>query len=255
MANAEPAPSGRWKFFLGLAPAVLFWAVLVAWLAYLLYDQTRWWRRTDEANLHEWLDESRNFRKSLPELIRDYVAEQRKTRDGSAADVASPDLQARADEIHEQLAAMGDPTRIYQGQLPLFPEIYRLQVQFADPAVPPITWDSPVPRPRQQGQVHRLEHPVREGGEIVARIVCEYRLHAYARSRRDEAERAGAEWMAGALVVVAGIVALIWVYTFLTRERRRELHQIRTQREKEHAERLLLENELRVREAENGRDE
>ena len=140
---------------------------------------------------------------------------------------------------------MADPTRIYQGQLPLFPEVYQLAVHFRDPSIPAIVWDSPVPRPRQQRQVRRLDHPVYDGAELIGWIRCEYRLHAFAKARRDEEERARVQWIVGALVVTAGVVALAWVATFLTRECRRERRRVMAEREKEHAERLLLENQLR----------
>src|SRR5262249_22010789 len=52
-----------------------------------------------------------------------------------------------------------------------------------------------------------------------------------------------------------GVVALVWVYAFLMRERRRELVQIHVQQAKEHAEKLLLENQLRIHEAEHAREE
>src|SRR5262249_57391655 len=110
--------------------------------------------------VREWLDESRVSRKSLRELARDYAAEYRKHRDESNAAVVSPELQDRADEIHEQLAAMADPTRINQGYLPLFPEIYRIELHFDEPGIAPIVWDSPVPRPRQTGQVQHRDHAV-----------------------------------------------------------------------------------------------
>src|SRR5947208_17106931 len=111
-----PVPRGRWRFLLGLAPAIIFWAILVGWLAYTLYDQTRWWRKADEANLREWLDESRVFRKSLPELARDYAAEHRKHRgeaDAALAPAELPEeLKDRADESREPLSALPDPPRI-----------------------------------------------------------------------------------------------------------------------------------------------
>jgi signal transduction histidine kinase len=254
--NTDSGPPARWKFYLGIAPAVVFWAVLVGWLSYTLYDQTRWWRKADEANLREWLDESRVFRKSLPELARDYVAEFRKHRgEANVGPDSSPELQDRADEIHEQLAAMADPTRINQGFLPLFPEIYRIELHFDEPGIAPVIWESPVPRPRQPGQVQQFDDPVTAGRERVGWIHIEYRLHAFNKSRRDEEERARTEWIVGGLVLAASALALIWVYLFLTRERRREFGQLSMQREKEHAEKLLLEQQLRVREAEHVKEE
>src|SRR5262245_57389605 len=104
-----------WKYVRGLTPPVLVLAVLVGWLAYLLYSRAHWWQETDENNLREWLNEAVVFRKSLPELVREYLKSQ------------YPDA-TKAEEIAEQLKALGVPTRMYQGQLPLFPEIYRLEL-------------------------------------------------------------------------------------------------------------------------------
>src|SRR5262249_32167721 len=109
--------------------------------------------------------------------------------------------------------------------------------------------------PGPRGQAQQLDAREPAGRERVGWIHCEYRLHAFNKSRRDEEERARAEWIVGALVLAASALALIWVYLFLTRERRRELGQLSIQREKEHAEKLLLEQQLRVREAEHVKEE
>ena len=61
-----------WKVVRALAPAVLFWAALVGWLAYLLSERTDLGPEADEASVHEWIDEARAFRKTLPELVREY---------------------------------------------------------------------------------------------------------------------------------------------------------------------------------------
>lgn len=240
------------RLLLGLAPVVLFGAILVGWLAYTLYDQTRWWQRADEANLREWLDESRVFRKSLPELIRDYVAAARQARQQGTY---LPDADERRRDIVEQLAALTDPTRLYASQLPLFPEIYRLRVRFDDPALPPIEWKSPAPRPRQTLQIRTLTHPVVDGGSEIGRIECDYRVHAYNKTRRDEEERVRIEMVVIGLLVAVGIAAAIWVSAFLARERRRELGEWKMRQEKEHAERLLLEQQLRIRDAERAKEE
>ena len=135
MAENITAPPTGWRFALGLAPALLFWGVLVGLLANSLYARTRWWREADEANLAEWLTEARPFRKSLPELARDYLDECKRFATSNGAD-GDPD--DKADEIREQLRALVDPTRVYQGQIPLFPEVYRLEVQFPDSTLEPI---------------------------------------------------------------------------------------------------------------------
>src|SRR5262249_19838411 len=111
-----PNPSAQvWKYVRGLAPPVIVLAVLVGWLAYALYARVHFWQEADEYNLREWVNEARNFRKTLPELVREYLDR--------------PD-DLKAQEIEEHLRGLGDPTKRHQGQLPLFPLIYRLEVKF-----------------------------------------------------------------------------------------------------------------------------
>ena len=250
--NWNPEPWSQRRILLGLAPVMIFGAIVVGWLAYTLYDQTRWWRRADEANLREWLDESRVFRKSLPELVRDYVAGIRQARTQGTGWADADDYRQN---IAEQLTALTDPTRLYASQLPLFPEVYRITITFDDRSLAPIEWKSPAPRPRQTRQILTLTYPITDGDEPIARIECDFRVHAYNKSRRDEEEQARTEMVVIGLLVVAGIAASIWVSAFLARERRRELGEWKIRQEKEHAERRLLEQQLRIREAEHAKEE
>src|SRR5262249_25440152 len=150
---------------------------------YALYERSQVARQTDEANLVEWLDESRVFRKSLPELVREYLAERERVK---AEDASEDETTERADEIHEQLKVLADPTRAYQGLLPMFPEIYRLEVRFEDPSIRPIAWVSPAPMPRQQSQnrVRVLDHHLLGESDSRAVLHCEYRLHAFNKVQR-----------------------------------------------------------------------
>ena len=88
------------------------WVALVGVLVYLVYARTAWLEQADQAHLREWLDESRVFRKTLPDLAGEYVAlrEQGLPADDDA-------VVRKAEEIAEQLQAMGDPSRMYQGYL------------------------------------------------------------------------------------------------------------------------------------------
>jgi len=251
-----PLPGRR--FARGLAPAIILFMVLIGWLAHTLYSRTHWWQETDEANLREWLDEARVFRKSMPELIREFIAEndrQRSVPAGSAVD--SELLQTKATEIRDQLMTLADPTRAYPGQLPLFPEIYRLEVRFADARLEPILWESPAPPPRRQNQtqVQDLDHFLLGQSDRRAWLHVEYRLHAFNKIRQDEEQRAKITWGVAAMVLIATVGALVWVYLSLRRERAREVAQLQVEQKKEHAERLALENELRRQEAEHHRDE
>lgn len=244
-----------WKFVRALAPAVLFWGALVGWLAYLLAERTDLGPETDEANLREWIDEARSFRKTLPELIREYlflVSEH--------GGPSSPAVQSKASEIRVQLKAMVDPVRLYQGQLPVFPEIYRLEVEFLDPAAgtEPITWDSPVPRPREpsRAKVQSLDHPVSGApGKAGAVVRCEYRMHAFNKLQRDEKRRQAVYWIVGSVVFGGSALGLAWVYLFLRRERARELAQLEAEKAREHAEVLWLAAKVEAQEAERATEE
>jgi signal transduction histidine kinase len=243
---AEPVIVPWWKYVRALGPVVLFWAALVGWLAYLLAERARMGPETDEANLHEWIDEARSFRKTVPELVREYLHR----LDGYNGNPDAPEVQLKAQEIAEQLKAMADPLRRYQGQLPSFPEIYKLEVRFPPtrPGVNPIVWESPAPGPKDKNQSHvrHLFHPT--GTEAV--IYCEYRVHAFSKLQRDEAQRQGLLWLVAGVVLGGSLLALVWVWMFLRRERQRELAQVEAERAREHAEVLMLAAKVEAQEAE-----
>ncbi len=240
MADRHPFAWGKYAKALG--PAVAFWLILVGSLAYLLFERTRAAGSVDEANLHEWLDEARSFRKSTPELAREYAAR----LDAADNDTSAEDVRLKAEEIGEQLKAMADPLRLYQGQLPLFPEIYTLEVRMLDrpETVKPVVWASPVPRPRRQNQdqVRPLYHHVRDtAGKPVAVLTCEYRIHAFNKLQRDEQVRQRFLYIAGGVVFGGSVLALVWVYMFLRRERERERKEMQTETDLEHAHVVALE--------------
>lgn len=225
----------EWKYIRGLTPPVLVLALLVGWLGYALYARVQWWQDADEYNLREWLSEARVFRKTLPELVREYLA----TRD-----------PYKAEEIGQQLEALGNPTRMYQGQLPLFPEIYRLEVRFADrlsPTPAPIVWDYDAP---QKSQARSLEYKLLGEHDDRAVLRVQYQLHAYNKRQRDEEQRQALILSVGVLAAAAAVLAGAWIYFFLKRERQRELLRLKAEQQIEHAEKLILENELMRKEAE-----
>jgi signal transduction histidine kinase len=248
---ADPVPLPWWKFVRALAPAVLFWAALVFWLAYLLGERTDQGAESDEALVREWIDEVRSFRKTLPELAREYAQK----LDETGADVSNPEVKAKAQEIDQQLQAMVDPVRKYQGQLPAFPEVYRIEVSFPGrpETVVPVTWDSPAPRPREQNRTHvrTLDYPIPgPDGKPTAVVRCEYRMHAFNKLQREEAQRQTVYWLIGGVVLGGSGLALAWVYMFLRRERERELIQLEAEKAREHAEVLMLAAKVDVQEAE-----
>src|SRR5262245_63642760 len=121
---AEPVTFPWWKVVRALAPAVLFWAALVGWLAYLLTERAGQSQEQDEAVVREWIDEARSFRKTLPELIREYAQRLDEYQD----DTTRPEVQVKAKEIAVMGMALMDPVRLSEGQLAVFYDIYRIQV-------------------------------------------------------------------------------------------------------------------------------
>ena len=253
MADSPAVP--WWKYVRALAPAVLFWAVLVGWLSYLLSDRTRSGPENDDANIREWIDETRPFRKTLPEVIREFV----RRVDEYDGDPTAFEVQIKFEEIAEQVKVMADPIRQYQGQLPLFPEVYRIELSFPGrDSLMPIVWDSPVPRPQGQtrSRVRGLDYVVATtDGRVAAIVHCEYRLHAFNKMQRDEEQRQGVFWVVVGVVLGGSVLALVWVYLFLRRERRREVEQLEVEKAREHAEVLMLAAKIEAQEAERAAEE
>jgi signal transduction histidine kinase len=223
---------------------MLVLAILVGWVGYALYRQAQWSQEADEYNLREWLNEARVFRQTLPELVREYL----ECRTPEEAD-------DKAEEIREQLQALGNPTRMYQGQLPLFPDVYRIEITFGgglNPLPEPLIWDSEVPRP---SRVRSLQYRLLGDADERAQLVVVYQLHAYNKRQRDEEQRQTQVLVIGVLAAASTLLAAVWIWFFLRRARQRELQRLFTQQQIEHAEKLALENELKRQEAERRQEE
>ena len=203
------------------------------------------------------VSQARNFRKTLPELVRDYLRQ----RDEDPANADPQRLQDKRDEIDEQMRSLTEPTRAYLNQLPGFPVIYKLEVILPATdaeAETRIAWDSPLPRPRQhqqdQSRVRVLEYAPLTG-EPRARLRCEYQMHAFNKLQRREAERRRVNLVAGAVLVAATLLATLFVARFLARERDRDMQRLTALAQAEHRELELLETRLQQREAEHAREE
>lgn len=250
-----PARRALFGYVWGLTPVILVWALLVGWLAKTLYDRATWSEEADAATVREWLDEARNFRKTLPELVRDYV----RLRDEDPAGTIDPRrLATKRAEIEEQMRSLVEPTRTYLNQLPSFPEIYRIEVAIdVGGRREEMAWTSPLPRPRQQTRAAVSGLAYRPLGDADGRAVisCEYRLHAFNRLQRQDEEHRRRSLVAGALLVAATLLAALFVARFLRRERQREVQRLTAVAEAEHHERELLATRLRQREAERAKQE
>src|ERR1700756_3378990 len=166
-----------------LGVPLALWVLFLGLLISLVRTRSHSGQEYDEAALREWIQEARIFRDTLPELARKYLA--------MAIDPhADPALvAARSAELHDQLTALADPLRIYPSELPLFPNLYRMELQFVTDrpgSPPPIIWQPQIPRPRDAAQVHQLTEPVSTRPGQEAYLHVEYQLHAFNKRQRDE---------------------------------------------------------------------
>ena len=231
-----------WRYLRGLAAPILLWGLFVYVLTDTLRARLHGDEEYDRDALKEWIEESRVFRDTLPEMVKEYI---------QAADPERKRLEQM--QIREQLETLGNPTKMYQGQMILFPSLYRLELVFPnDQALPPIVWESGVPRTGLSNQVRRLDHPLL-GGQALLRM--EYQLHAY--NKRQQIEQAAnlrLRWMS-VLAVAATALAVLWIILVQRRERERERQRLLAQQQIGQAERLLLTEELRRQEAERRHEE
>jgi signal transduction histidine kinase len=233
-----------------MAVPLLLWGLFVYVLSDALRAQVRGANEYDEAALREWIEESRVFRETLPEMVRDYL-------DDADPEKGKPEeLPVEEQQIAEQLRSLAKPTKIYQGQLPLFPAIYRLELDFpGHTTLAPIVWESGIPRPRQQGQVRRLDHELLGPKDRRAILHFEYQLHAFNKRQRDEQlAQIRLRWITG-LTIAATALTFLWLILMQRQQRERERQRQAAREQIDRAERLLLEGELRRQEVERKHEE
>ncbi|MFO0800582.1 MAG: sensor histidine kinase [Gemmataceae bacterium] len=230
MSSVIPPPSVR-RYVWRLAPLVVLWFIPVGWVGWQLAARGGWTRETDEADIREWLNETRVFRKPLPELVREYA----ETTDAER-------LRLKADEIDAHLTALAEPTRQYAGKLPLFPDVYAIAVELPGRDPPPgrdahPAWRSPIPRPGAdaKGRVRVLEFDAGGG-----RVRCEYRTHSLNRFEQEQRERRVGQFAAVAVLVAGFAVVSYFVVRFLRRERDREVRDYEDRLAAEHRELALV---------------
>ncbi len=248
--SSPPRPTPRLeslgRMFVVLSPLLLVGLALVAVLLYVLYAWTEVVEQGDQANLREWLNESRIHRKTLPQLAEEFLALQ---ADPAAGSTTGELARVKAREIEAQLLALAEPTRIYPDQLPLFPHIYQIQIRCypegfqADREPILLEWESGLPRPQPQmhSQVRALEYPLLGEDDPRAWVRCEYRLHVFSRLEEAEQTSRRLSWIFGGILFVATLLAGFGVYRLLVRE-------LRVATELEHSQRTALEADLQLNE-------
>ena len=239
-----------WRYVRALAAPLLLWTLFVIFLikpmqTWLQGDQTY-----DEAAMQEWIEETRGFHETLPEMVRDYF----RTLDHARGDEPGLDfeLSGKAERIREHLKALGNATKMYDGQLPLFPRIYSFNMQLQGIAGAPasnVGWDSNMPR--HSGQYRQLDYHI----DNRAVLSIQYQLHAYNKQQRSEQIGAARLRWVGLLAVAGTLVAGLWFALVQHRERERDRQRTLALQKIDQAEHLRLEEELRRRDAEQRQEE
>ncbi len=262
-----------WRMFgryaRALGPPLVLWALLLVTLREPMRTWLRGENTYDKDALQEWLEEARaGNRETLPELIDAYLALARRRTEllnwpapsdpEQAHQLRVQQFQAEQGriikrvEIQTHLQGLGVPaTKMYSGQMLLFPTIYRLEVRLDDEPDTPITWDSQLPS--EAGTYREMElrlHPR-------ARVFVRYQLHAYNKRHRLEQEHARKLQQLGGLAIAATILGVAWMILLQRRERERERQRLlaqqqvdRAERRHAEAERQLLEQRLATQAAE-----
>src|SRR5262249_35280227 len=119
-----------WRYARGLAAPVLLWALFAIALVEPLQSWLRGYDAYDEATWREWIQQTGISRETVSDRPRAYLADLDKARrvDRRFDPTHDPQQVLKAEKIQEHLRAMGEPTKMYAGQLPGFPVIYRLEL-------------------------------------------------------------------------------------------------------------------------------
>jgi signal transduction histidine kinase len=230
-----------------LAVPLALWALLLLGFSDPLHLWVHGQEDYDIAALKEWLEEARGGRESLPELVRAYLgtlADLERLPEDARQLARETTLVARREEIAEHLQVLGLPaTRLYAGQLPLFPTFYRLEVRFQREDENPIIWDSALPtNPSQYQELSMDLH--------AAQVIVHYQLHAYNKRQAIEQQHRHRLWMLALLALAATGLGLAWAGFQYRRDLRRERDQRLAENQAREAERLLLEQRLATQAAE-----
>ena len=109
MSAVQAQAPSVWRYAQRIVPLGVLWAVLVGLLVWLLYARATWNEESDRADVREWLDNSRVFRKTLSEQTRDYAD---LLQGADPGNVHAERVASKRAEIEEHLRALVEPTRM-----------------------------------------------------------------------------------------------------------------------------------------------
>ena len=152
--------------------------------------------------MEEWFNEARIGQADLVGLAR-------RVQELARRNQATQEEREAREDLLEFLDALGVPTSItINQQLPLFPNIYRLAVEFDDPNVKAVEWSSGLPRPFGAATKEWL---VDLAGGSGTKVRAEGQLRTYqVRRAQEEDRRRGARKALAITSVVLG-ASIFWL--------------------------------------------
>lgn len=239
----------QWRSWLELAlgavivPALIMVSIMFFWRDAKIFvpiDQSD----LERGIMEEWFNEARIGQVDLVGLAKKVQELARENCGGQE------EIEARENML-EFLDALGVPTSItINQQLPLFPNIYKLGVEFDDPNVKAVEWSSGLPKPLGSAS---KEWVVELAGGDGIRVRAEGQLRTYqVRRAQEEDRRRGARKALAitSMVLISSIFWLAWSIRqrALSRKERRKVReaQLEAAAEVSHAkeEKMAAEAEL-----------
>jgi signal transduction histidine kinase len=199
--------------------------------------------------MEEWFNEARIGQADLVGLAR-------RVQELARRNQATQEEREAREDLLEFLDALGVPTSItINQQLPLFPNIYRLAVEFDDPDVKAVEWSSGLPRPFGAATKEWL---VDLAGGSGTKVRAEGQLRTYQVRRAQEEDRRRGARKALAITSVVLSASIFWLgwsirQRALSRKEKRKIREsqleaaaevFHAREEKLAAEAELLQNRL-----------
>ena len=178
-------------------------------------------------------------------MVRDYLHSLDQAKD--KGDAFAFELSEKEEKIREHFKALGNVTKMYDGQLLLFLKLYRFTLTVTPTPglqAKTIVWDSDLSR--LSGQYREMNYAIDDR----AVLNIQYQLHAYNKRQQAEQLSGGRLRWIGVLALAGTGLAGLWIFLVQHRERERERQRALVQQQINQAENLRLEEELRRREAE-----
>lgn len=180
----------------GIGLGLLVWEPITSWIQ---GEEGR-----DQAVVEQWIRQARIGQFSLGGLLANH---EQSLHEDLPGDAKSASINLRRREIADFLQELGTPVSLTEsGYLPLFPVVYRIEVQFPEStAEDPVIWDSGLPRAEAAAKTRRISMA---GGRMV---VAQVQLRAYQDRIVIEEEQVRRKTTLGIALIGLTGVGLAWV--------------------------------------------